>query len=158
MLTVHSIVLGCALLLGGACNRGGDASAGAGSATAPSVIPTTAAPAPAAAAASPVGHVDAVGAGKLLASNKDAVVIDVRTPAEYAEGHIPGSTNVDFVADSFATELGKLDRNKTYIVHCAAGGRSTQSLNVFTRLGFKSVVHLDGGMNGWVAAGKPLQK
>ena len=51
-------------------------------------------------------------------------------------------------------DRARLDRKKTYIVHCAAGGRSTQSLAVFARLGFTSVQHLDGGLNGWIAAGK----
>ena len=82
--------------------------------------------------------------------------IDVRTPAEFSGGHIPGATNIDFASEGFASELAKLDRSKTYVVHCAAGGRSTQSLAVFARLGFKSVIHLDGGLSGWIAAGQPI--
>ena len=103
-------------------------------------------------------HIDAVGAARLLASRKDTVPVDVRTPAEFSGGHIPGATNIDFIADSFASELAKLDRSKTYVVHCGAGGRSTQSLAVFSRLGFKNVIHLDGGLNGWIAAGQPVDK
>lgn len=84
--------------------------------------------------------------------------IDVRTPAEFSGGHIPGATNIDFVSEGFASELAKLDRSKTYVVHCAAGGRSTQSLAVFARLGFKNIVHLDGGISGWIAAGQPIDR
>ncbi len=127
--------------------------------TATAASSPTAASAPTAASPSvEPGHIDAVSAARLLASRKDTVLVDVRTPAEFSGGHIPGATNIDFVADSFATELAKLDRSKTYVVHCAAGGRSTQSLAVFSRLGFKNVIHLDGGLNGWIAAGQPVDK
>lgn len=141
------------LLLLAHCQRGADSASG--------TPPTAAGQAAAEARANPAaaaGHVDAEGAAKLLSSSKEVVVVDVRTPAEFSSGHIPGASNIDYVADSFATEVAKLDRSKTYIVHCAAGGRSTQSLAVFARLGFKSVTHLDGGLNGWLAAGKPVEK
>lgn len=155
VLFCHSLLLG-GLLLAAGCTRGAEPPSG-GAPPRPAATAATAATATPTAAA-PAGHVDAAGAEALLASNQDAKVIDVRTPAEFQTGHIPGATNVDFVADNFATELAKLDRKKTYIVHCAAGGRSTQSLAVFARLGFTSVQHLDGGLNGWIAAGKPVAK
>ncbi len=148
----HSLLLG-GLLLAAGCARSAEPPSGSAPPR-PAATAATAAPT----AAATAGHVDAAGAAALLAKNQDATVIDVRTPAEFQTGHIPGATNVDFVADNFATELGKLDRHKTYIVHCAAGGRSTQSLAVFARLGFTSVQHLDGGLNGWIAAGKPVAK
>ncbi len=138
-----------------ACQRGGaDSTAAAQVGTGASAQRT----APGDSIGPTAGHLDAAGAEKLLASRKDVVLIDVRTPAEYSRGHIPGATNLDYTAESFPAELGKLDRSKTYVVHCAAGGRSTQSLAVFARLGFKSVHHLDGGLNGWIAAGKPVEK
>lgn len=134
------------------CPRGGPPPTETAATAAPARAPTSASP------STEPGHIDAIGAARLLASRKDIVLVDVRTPAEWSGGHIPGATNIDFVADSFATELAKLDRSKTYVVHCAAGGRSTQSLAVFSRLGFKNVIHLDGGLNGWIAAGQPVDK
>lgn len=115
---------------------------------------------PVVAAVSPtvVRNVDAAGAKKLLADDGGVVVVDVRTPEEFGGGHIAGAKNLDFNAPGFRDELGKLDREKTYLVHCAAGGRSTRSLARFKELGFKSVVHLDGGFNGWVQAGQPVEK
>ena len=104
-----------------------------------------------------VEHVDADGAAKLIADKK-AVVLDVRTPKEYEAGHIAGAKLIDFNAADFAKKLGELDKNKTYLVHCAAGGRSTKSLEVFKKLEFKSVVHLDGGFKAWEKAGKPVEK
>jgi phage shock protein E len=102
-------------------------------------------------------HVDPDGAIRRLADT-NVVVLDVRTPDEFKAGHIRGAKSVDFRSADFAKKLGELDRNKTYLVHCASGGRSTSSLETFQKLGFKSVVHLDGGFNAWKRAGKPVEK
>ena len=109
-------------------------------------------------AAESVRHVDAEGGAKLLAGNPGVVVLDVRTPGEFGAGHLAGAKNIDFNESEFGSELAKLDRDKTYLVHCGAGGRSTRALETFQKLGFKSVVHLDGGYNAWVQAGKPVEK
>lgn len=90
--------------------------------------------------------------------DKKIVVLDVRTPKEYAEGHIAGAKNIDFRAPDFEKQLSTLDRSSHYLVHCASGGRSTQSLEIFKKLQFRSIVHLDGGLKAWQADGKPVVK
>ncbi|MBX3744274.1 MAG: rhodanese-like domain-containing protein [Verrucomicrobiae bacterium] len=105
-----------------------------------------------------VRHVDVDGAERLLREERGVVVLDVRTPREFSEGRIAGSTNLDFNHRGFARELAKLDREKTYLVTCAVGGRSGKALPLLSKLGFKSVVHLDGGVKAWEAAGKPVGK
>src|SRR5438309_2234783 len=85
-----------------------------------------------------VVHVNAKEAKKLVAE-KQVVVLDVRTPAEFKEGHIAGATNVDFRATDFEKRIGQSDKSKTYLVHCAAGGRSTQSLPILKKQELKSV-------------------
>jgi rhodanese-related sulfurtransferase len=105
-----------------------------------------------------LSNVDATAAADLLGTEDAPIVLDVRTPDEYAGGHIEGALNIDFNADDFEANIAKLDRDKTYLVHCRSGGRSTSSLPAFEKLGFKSVIHLDGGMNGWTEAGKPVIK
>jgi len=109
------------------------------------------------AADKPVKHVDAKEAQKLVVEKK-VVIIDVRTPKEFNEGHIAGATNIDFRAEDFGKRIGQLDRSKTYLVHCAAGGRSTQSLATFKKHEIKAVYHLDGGFNGWKKEGLPVEK
>ncbi|MBM3881686.1 MAG: rhodanese-like domain-containing protein [Verrucomicrobia bacterium] len=104
-----------------------------------------------------VVHVDAVGAQRLIREQQYAV-LDVRTPAEYRAGHISGAKNLDFNAAGFEERLAELDRNQAYLVHCASGGRSTKSLAVLRKLGFKSVAHLDGGFRAWEKAGQPVEK
>ena len=88
----------------------------------------------------------------------NAVVLDVRTPEEFAKGHIPGAKLIDFKASDFTARIEKLDKSKRYLVHCAVGGRSAKAAEQMVKLGFPNVVNLDGGMKAWEAAGKPVEK
>lgn len=103
-----------------------------------------------------IKHTDAAQAAKTLAAHPNVTVLDIRTPGEFSQGHIEGAKMIDFKSSDFAENISKLDRNKPYIVHCASGGRSTKSLDIFKDLGFTNVTHLDGGIRGWKAAGLPL--
>lgn len=103
-------------------------------------------------------HVDAKGAELMLKKDADIVILDIRTPQEFAEGHLKKAKNIDYRAASFEAEIGKLDRSKTYLVHCASGGRSTSSLPVFQKLKFGHIIHLDGGYRGWTKEGLPVEK
>ena len=105
-----------------------------------------------------VKHVDAKQALALLKEEKAPKVLDVRTAEEYAEGHIADALNIDFNKPDFAEQLGKLDKDQTYLVHCRSGGRSGKSLAAFKKLGFKSIIHLDGGMLAWQEAGGEVEK
>jgi len=105
-----------------------------------------------------VKHVEAESAAKLLKERPEVVVLDIRTPDEFKTGHIAGAKNIDFNSANFAKELEKLDKSKTYLVHCASGRRSTKSLETFKDLKFQSICHLDGGIKGWQKAGQPVTK
>lgn len=105
----------------------------------------------------PVKHVQAQEAAKLVEQGK-VTVLDLRTPKEFAVCHIPGATNIDCQAGDFAARLDKLDRAKPVLIHCGSGRRSTNSLPQFEKLGFKQVIHLDGGLKGWEAAKQPVVK
>lgn len=109
------------------------------------------------AAAAVVTNVDAKEAAKLVAAGK-VTVLDVRTAEEFAEGHIAGATNINFMAKDFAGQVGQLDRDKVYLLHCASGGRSKRCLPQLKQLGFKQIYHLDGGMGAWEDAGNPVAK
>ncbi|HTG45155.1 MAG TPA: rhodanese-like domain-containing protein, partial [Verrucomicrobiae bacterium] len=85
-------------------------------------------------------------------------VLDVRTKKEYQEGHIPGSILIDFNSPDFEQQVQKLDKNKTYLVHCAAGGRSTRACKKMDTLNFSKLYNLEGGFGAWEKAGKPVQK
>jgi len=104
-------------------------------------------------------HVGAKAADSLVKEKdkaKKVEVLDIRTPAEYEEGHIEGATNIDFLDASFEKAVEKLDRDKPYLVHCQSGRRSGRSLEVFNKFGFTNIYHLDGGIKEWVKAGYPV--
>jgi rhodanese-related sulfurtransferase len=86
----------------------------------------------------------------------DLVVLDVRTPEEFAEGHLEGAVLVDFYAADFAEQLAALDTDVPYLVYCRSGNRSGQALGVMDQLGFNSAVDVDGGIVAWADAGLPI--
>lgn len=94
-------------------------------------------------------------AEKLLKANPKTLVLDVRTPDEFAQGHIPGAKNVDFFDDNFAKKVGALDPQTPVIVHCGSGRRSSQALESLKAM--KVVYHLNEGFGAWVKAGKPIE-
>jgi rhodanese-related sulfurtransferase len=94
----------------------------------------------------------------VLKADPKIVVIDIRTPEEFEAGHLEKATNIDFQAETFKAELAKLDKEKTYLMHCRSGGRSTASLPVWKELGFKRVIHLNTGILGAEKAGIELVK
>lgn len=93
-----------------------------------------------------------------LRAEKNAVVLDVRTEKEFKDGHIPGAVNLDVNAPDFATKLASLDKDKTYLVHCAAGRRSLKACGVMNQSEFKKIVNLEDGFTSWTKAGKPVEK
>ena len=93
-----------------------------------------------------------------LRSGANVVVLDVRTPAEFADGHLPGAVLVDYKAPDFAAKAGQLDKSKTYLVHCAAGVRSAKACAKMEGLGFTNLINLEGGFTAWKDAGKPVEK
>ena len=78
----------------------------------------------------------------------DFVVLDVRTPAEFSGGHLPGALNIDIQGRDFAARVGALDRNKTYLVYCRSGNRSAKAVQAMERMDFHSVYHMTAGMIG----------
>lgn len=97
-------------------------------------------------------------AAELLANDKTVVVLDIRTPEEFEKGHIQGAKLIDYMADDFESKIGKLNKDVTYLMHCASGGRSGRAMKKFRKAGFKSVLHLKEGFRGWQAAGQPVAR
>lgn len=86
----------------------------------------------------------------------DVVILDVRTPEEYAAGHIEGAKLVDVSSPDFAAQVGALDEEATYAVYCRSGNRSAQAVEIMLDLGFTDVFHLGGGITAWTADGRPV--
>jgi rhodanese-related sulfurtransferase len=95
---------------------------------------------------------------KAPAADEHRSCSDVRTPKEFAAGHLPGAVNIDWNADDFGSKAAALDKSKTYLVHCAVGGRSAKASDKMTAIQFTNVYNLEGGMKAWEKAGKPVEK
>jgi len=84
-----------------------------------------------------------------IKSDKNAAIIDVRTPMEYDEGHLADSLLIDISNPSFTNEIEKLDKSKSYYIYCKSGNRSWHAGNYMLKQGFQSVAHLSPGIIGW---------
>ena len=93
-----------------------------------------------------------------LRKDASVVVLDVRTAEEFADGHMPGAINLDIRGGKFAETLAGLDKSKTYLVHCAVGGRSAKACGQMDGLKFEKVLNLSGGITAWEAAGHKAVK
>lgn len=102
--------------------------------------------------------VTTVGAQDFLTKTAEpgVVVVDVRTAAEFAEGHVDGAINVDVEAPTFDAQMAQLDKATTYAVYCRTGRRSGLATDALGKAGFTSVVNLDGGIADLQAAGAPI--
>lgn len=89
-----------------------------------------------------------------LRAEKTNVVLDVRTQKEFDAGHIPGAVLIDWNAPDFEKKITALDKDKTYLVHCAAGGRSAKAAAKLSSLNFKNIYNLEGGYRAWEKAKK----
>ncbi len=87
--------------------------------------------------------------------NPDLVIIDVRTPEEFAEEHIEDAINLDYYSETFQDELDTLDRDTTYLIYCRSGVRSANALDIMAELDFREAYNMTGGINGWVAEELP---
>ncbi len=80
-------------------------------------------------------------------STQNAVLVDVRTPAEFDASHIQGAINVDYENVNFQSEVKKLDTSKTYFVYCRSGNRSSESVVIMKDNGIKNIYDLQGGIS-----------
>ena len=117
----------------------------------PSAQPADTAPADASTAPAPPPPVADVTPDEFrqLMKESDVVILDVRTPAETAGGTIDGAVEMDYRDPSFATRMAELDKDKTYLVYCASGGRSNSACEMMSEAGFGKLYNLAGGYTAW---------
>lgn len=85
--------------------------------------------------------------------NEHAVLIDVRTPDEFAQGHIQGAMNINVEGSDFDSQIANLDKTKTYAVYCHSGRRSGIATKAMETAGFVHMYDLEGGISAWQSAG-----
>lgn len=94
----------------------------------------------------------------LDAGHYNFTIIDVRTPQEYATGHIPGALDRDYYSPIFKDDINDFNKDKIYLVYCGSGARSAAARDIMEELGFKHIINMTGGFSAWLAAGFPANK
>lgn len=100
-------------------------------------------------------ELDAAGFAAALKA-PETVILDVRTPEEFAGGHIPGAVNIDVQSPAFASQVAALDPHVPYAVYCRSGNRSQVALDLMAQVGITDAYHLGGGVGAWQQAGGEL--
>ncbi len=82
-------------------------------------------------------------------NDPNAILLDVRTPEEYADGHIPNSVLLDYKDPAFTVDVLDLDTDKNYYVYCRSGGRSKAACHILLESGIENAYNLLGGFSQW---------
>ncbi|GGB55298.1 rhodanese-like domain-containing protein [Deinococcus soli (ex Cha et al. 2016)] len=90
------------------------------------------------------------------AQERGEYVLDVRTDAEYREGHVPGATLLP-LAD-LGARMNEVPKDRPVYVICRSGNRSAQASAQLVKAGYRQVFNVDGGMNAWTTAGYPVKR
>ncbi|MCV9930547.1 thioredoxin domain-containing protein [Flavobacterium sp. LS1R49] len=88
-----------------------------------------------------------------ISATQNPLIIDVRTPDEFASEHIDNAINVNWNSEDFATKIASYDKSKPVFVYCLSGGRSKKATQKLQELGFTTIYELDGGIMKWDAEG-----
>lgn len=104
--------------------------------------------------ATKIKTVEVTAFAKEINANQKPQILDVRTPEEFAQGHIDNAQNIDWQGENFVQNVEKLNKNKAVYVYCRSGKRSLKASEKLEELGFKKIYNLDGGFLKWNAESK----
>ncbi len=85
----------------------------------------------------------------ILAEEPNAIILDVRTPEEFQEGHIENAILINFFDDNFEEQVALLDKNKPVLIYCRSGNRSNKAGKILADLGFTEIYDITEGYVGW---------
>lgn len=97
-------------------------------------------------------------AEKLIAENPGMLILDVRTPGEYKEGHIKGAKLIP--VQQLAERVAEIEdyKDKEILIYCRSGGRSVTAAEILQREGFRKLYNLQRGIRDWIKEGLPIEK
>lgn len=95
------------------------------------------------------GDVTTKKASSMISSKKGLIILDVRTPEEYAKGHLINARLMNFYEPTFKDQLKTLPKDRTLLIYCKSGRRSAETLAMMKSLGFKSAYNMLGGFDAW---------
>ena len=94
-------------------------------------------------------NLDVKSFAKKIMTDKEVIILDVRTPAEFAQGAIKGAINIDVNASNFKEKVSALDKEKSYLIYCRSGMRSVKACNIMSENGYRQLFNLLGGYQAW---------
>ena len=98
-------------------------------------------------------------AAELLKNPPQGLIIaDVRTPAEFRDGHLPGAVNIDYFGGPFETQIAALPRNVPMLLYCRTGNRSAGAYTSMQQAGIGNILHMNEGISVWQKRGLPVKK
>ena len=99
-------------------------------------------------------------AEKMISSNKDLIIVDVREDSEYSsvQGHVPGAINFPWTSGIFQQNFQKLDKRKEILLICRSGRRSQAAATFLTQKGYPKVYNMLGGTNQWIKNGRKTEQ
>ena len=100
------------------------------------------------------GSISTSAAQKMM-RGKNILILDVRTPEEYAKGHLVNAQLMNFYDNTFSAQLKTLPKSKTVIIYCKSGRRSTETFAMMKKLGFNNVYNMRGGFDAWSKEKRP---
>jgi rhodanese-related sulfurtransferase len=154
-IVLAAVGLAAAGVLVTGCSSSGDTATATTPAAAPSAPASQGPAAPGPSSPSSPQRVDVATFAQVIAE-PGVTVVDVRTPAEFAAGHLDGAVNIDVESADFAARVGELDPAGTYAVYCRSGNRSAAAVAQMAQAGVTGTYDLDGGIVAWEAAGQPV--
>ncbi len=86
---------------------------------------------------------------KAIEASPEAVILDVRSPMEYQQGHLKNSVLLDFYSRTIQADIDALDKSKEYLIYCRSGARSASACNYMAQSGFAKVTNMAGGILTW---------
>jgi rhodanese-related sulfurtransferase len=102
------------------------------------------------------GDVSVQQASDLIKAKPGLVILDVRTPQEYGEGHLKGSILIP--VEELASRLGELSKEKELLIYCRTGNRSRTAVNTLTAAGYRKMFHMNEGISAWLQQGYSVEK
>jgi len=88
---------------------------------------------------------------KAMITEGKVKIIDVRTPEETSNGMIPNAQPIDFRAADFQEKISSFNKDGNYLIYCKSGGRSSNSLQMMQKMGYKNVYNMLGGYDAWAS-------
>ena len=104
------------------------------------------------------GEIGVITPTEFIEKSKNELIVDIRTPREFAEGHIEGAININVFDNTFLVKIAEFDNTKPIFLYCRSGNRTSSASKKVADLGFQKVYDLQGGIINWAQNNQKIVK